>query len=199
MSNIENQFHLWKTSQPDFPHVEPLSELIGNNFDTSKQNINYEYDKEKNKIKPENTKEYTNEDNKHYENKNDESEDNKHYKNEDEESEDEESEDDKESETDESENYIKKSIKHLDFTDNSNLYVISVDNVPVFYTENKNGIQTKMCSIAVRLMYNIGYPNGIIIEKYNNELRIIKTNNLLFFSYDRIINRISYHKIKECV
>lgn len=88
----------------------------------------------------------------------------------------------------------------LDMVDNSELYVISIDDIPQFYVQSEELAKERMWDTA-RLVYLklFGNFNAQFINIKDNELHITGKFRFFFFSYDSVLHRLKYHKIKECV
>jgi hypothetical protein len=92
-------------------------------------------------------------------------------------------------------------INPLIFTENSGLYVISIDGVPRFYVKDVVSASDKIWDISRRLMgdqFFTGY-NSTFIKLSENEIHIIGSFRLFLIAYDTVLHRISYSKIEECV
>ena len=89
----------------------------------------------------------------------------------------------------------------LNFTENSELYIVSVNNSPSFYVKDLKTAKDKMWEVS-KCLLNEEYLKGY--RTYNlrisdNEIHIIGNHRFFLISYDQILHRISYNKIKECV
>jgi hypothetical protein len=86
------------------------------------------------------------------------------------------------------------------YTDNSQLYTVSIDNIPTFYTKDEQSAIEKIWEVSKELSskhFLDGYITNIIKFKYN-EIHIVGSYKFYLISYDSILNRISYSKITEC-
>jgi hypothetical protein len=84
---------------------------------------------------------------------------------------------------------------------NSNLYTVSIDNIPKFYVKDEQSAIEKIWDIGKDLSHKYfldGYTNNIIKIK-DNEIHISGSYQLFLISYEKILSRISYEKISECI
>ena len=114
----------------------------------------------------------------------------------------EDSEDSEDSDKDEStllNNNIMNNLFNL--TDNSELYVISIDNIPKFYVNTLELAQKKMTDIFQSLVFNYVHNENYMLYLHNmnfkNEIHIIRKHKFFIISYDEVIHRIRYNIIKE--
>ena len=103
---------------------------------------------------------------------------------------------------DEDEEETEKSILNpLSFTENSNLYVISIDGISRFYVKDESTASEKMWDIARRLsvtQFLSGYRTAFL-KISNNELHLVGYYRFFLISYETVLHRISYSIIQECV
>jgi hypothetical protein len=87
------------------------------------------------------------------------------------------------------------------FTENSNLFVISANGQPKFYVQDEKTAIENMWNVAKLLSvesFCSGYRTSFV--KFSpTEIHIIGTYRFFLLSYDRILYRITYSKIKECI
>ena len=111
-------------------------------------------------------------------------------------------EDESSSSEDEDEEETEKSILNpLSFTENSNLYVISIDGISRFYVKDESTASEKMWDIARRLsgtQFLSGYRTAFL-KISNNELHLVGYYRFFLVSYETVLHRISYSIIQECV
>lgn len=86
----------------------------------------------------------------------------------------------------------------LSLTNDSELYVICVDNIPQYYVQSEKLAKERMWDTSRLLSskmigYHINYMN--IAE---NELHLIGAYSFFLVQYDRVLHRISYHIVNEC-
>ena len=90
----------------------------------------------------------------------------------------------------------------FNLTDNSELYVISIDNIPKFYVNTLEVVQKKMTDIFQSLVFNYVHNENYMLYLHNmnfkNEIHIIRKHKFFIISYDEVIHRIRYNIIKEC-
>ena len=87
------------------------------------------------------------------------------------------------------------------FSDNSDLYVVSVDNVPQFYVKDEKTASKKMWEVT-RLLSSRHLCEGYLTQFINiseNELHILGSYRFFLVAYDQVLQRVSYKKIIECV
>lgn len=92
-------------------------------------------------------------------------------------------------------------LNPLNLTDNSDLYVVSVDNVPRFYVKDEKSASEKMWEIARLLAighFTSGYRTNYL-QLSNNQLHLVGSYRFFLISYDQTLHRFSYSKIKECI
>lgn len=119
--------------------------------------------------------------------------------------------DSSDSEDDESEqDYMNKSIylddlnldlESFNYTDNSSLYVVSLDGVPQFYVKDKKVASDKMWGLTRLLSLekiSSGYRTNYL-KVGDNQLNLVGSYRFFLLAYDQILHSVSYHKIKECV
>jgi hypothetical protein len=92
-------------------------------------------------------------------------------------------------------------LKFFNFVENSELYVVSVDDSPKFYVNNEKSAFDKMWEVTRLLSSKYvfdGYKTQFI-EVKDNELHILGSYRFFIIAYDQILNRITYNKISQCV
>jgi len=92
-------------------------------------------------------------------------------------------------------------LEHFSLTDNSELFVVSVDDYPKFYVKDIKTARERMCSIARQLVmkkFTNGYRTNFI-NISENELHIVGSYRFFLIAYDTVLNRITCSKIEECV
>jgi hypothetical protein len=85
------------------------------------------------------------------------------------------------------------------FTENSDLYVVCVDGYPSFYVKDKKIASEKMWELAHHLSSQNLDRNVNCVRINNNELHLISNFKMFIISYDNILHRVSYTKVKECI
>lgn len=112
----------------------------------------------------------------------------------DDESEDDESEDDNEKE-------LPTLLSPLSFTDNSDLYIVSVNGLPRFYVKDEKTASDKMWELSRKLAsteFFAGYRTNLL-RISNKEIHLLGSYRFFLIAYDTILHRISYSRISECV
>ena len=92
-------------------------------------------------------------------------------------------------------------LNPLSFTENSNLYVISIDGISRFYVKDESTASEKMWDIARRLsgtQFLSGYRTAFL-KISDNELHLVGYYRFFLISYETVLHRISYSIIQECV
>ena len=92
-------------------------------------------------------------------------------------------------------------LNPLSFTENSELYVVSVDGLPQFYVKDEHTAERKMWEVT-RLLSARHVLDGHhtqFLKINNNELHILSSYRFFLIAYDQIIHKVSYHRVKECV
>jgi len=92
-------------------------------------------------------------------------------------------------------------LNPLSFTENSGLYVISIDGISRFYVKDEITASEKMWDIARRLsgtQFLSGYRTAFL-KISNNELHLVGYYQFFLISYETVLHRISYSIIQECV
>ena len=105
------------------------------------------------------------------------------------------------SSSDDEEEPEKSILNPLSFTENSNLYVISIDGISRFYVKDESTASEKMWDIACRLsgtQFLSGYRTAFL-KISNNELHLVGYYRFFLISYETVLHRISYSIIQECV
>ena len=93
------------------------------------------------------------------------------------------------------------SLETFSFTENSDLYIVSIDDNPRFYVKDDVTASKKMWEVA-RSLSNTNFFTGYkttLLKISNNELHLLGRYRFFLVSYDTILHRISYTKIQECV
>lgn len=88
----------------------------------------------------------------------------------------------------------------LSFTENSGLYVVTVDGVPRFYVKDEQSATEKMWTVARKLastQFFAGYRTNFL-KISDNELELIGGYRFFIISYDTLLHNISYNKVHEC-
>ena len=89
----------------------------------------------------------------------------------------------------------------FNYTDNSDLFVVSVDGIPKFYVKDEKEASDKMWSLA-RLLSGEKFCSGYrtnYVEISPTELHIMGSYRFFLIAYDQKIHSITYSKIRECV
>jgi hypothetical protein len=89
----------------------------------------------------------------------------------------------------------------LSFTNNSDLYVVSLDEVPRFYVKDEMTASKKMWDLARTLLSHDmcdGYDT-YFVHVTDTELHILGKYRFFLVMYDQTLHRISYTKVVECV
>lgn len=92
-------------------------------------------------------------------------------------------------------------INSLSFTENSDLYVVSIDGLPTFYVKDIKTANEKMWDITRQLANKrfLGGYNTNFLKISENELHLIGSFRFFIIAYDTTLHRITYSKVKECV
>lgn len=92
-------------------------------------------------------------------------------------------------------------LEPMSFTENSGLYVVTIDGIPKFYVKDKATASEKMWEV-IRLLsatrFFSGYRTNFLKIK-ENEIHILGSYRFFLIAYDTIIHRVSYSKIEECI
>jgi hypothetical protein len=111
---------------------------------------------------------------------------------------DDESDDESDGESDgESESEEKKSLLH--FTENSDLYVVMLDNLPQFYVKSSEIAYKKMWDLARHKCLHY------MCRGYNTHMNIIGNKLTIsgqyyfFMTYGVTLHTLSHHRVKECL
>lgn len=92
-------------------------------------------------------------------------------------------------------------LEPMTFTENSGLYVVTIDGIPKFYVKDEAIACEKMWEVTRRLsasQFFSGYRTNFLKIK-ENEIHILGSYRFFLFAYDTILHRISYYKAEECV
>ena len=93
------------------------------------------------------------------------------------------------------------SLEPFSFTENSDLYVVSIDDTPSFYVKDDVTASKKMWEVT-RSLSNTNFFRGYktnLLKISNNELHLLGRYRFFLVSYDTILHRVSYSKVQECV
>jgi hypothetical protein len=86
-------------------------------------------------------------------------------------------------------------------TNNSDLYVVSVNGHPKFYVKDEKSASDKMWS-TILLLSGRGFLNGWntnYLQISDTEVHLVGSNRFLLITYDQVLHRVSYSRVKECV
>ena len=92
-------------------------------------------------------------------------------------------------------------LEPMSFTENSGLYVVTIDGIPKFYVKDKATASEKMWEVTRRLSatrFFSGYRTNFLKIK-ENEIHILGSYRFFLIAYDTILHRVSYSKIEECI
>lgn len=92
-------------------------------------------------------------------------------------------------------------LEPLSLTENSDLYVVTVDGSPRFYVKDEKTASDKMWEVARRLsstQFFAGYRTSFLRIR-ENELRLLGSFRFFLIAYDTTLHRISYSRVQECV
>jgi hypothetical protein len=92
-------------------------------------------------------------------------------------------------------------LEPMSFTENSGLYVVTIDGIPKFYVKDKATASEKMWEVTRRLSairFFSGYQTNFLKIK-ENEIHILGSYRFFLIAYDTILHRVSYYKAEECV
>ena len=87
------------------------------------------------------------------------------------------------------------------FTENSELYVVSVDNVPFCYVNDKKNASVIMWKLAQRYASQCTF-RGLrtnYLQISDTELHLLGSYKFYLVSYDRVLKRVSFTQVRECV
>ena len=85
-------------------------------------------------------------------------------------------------------------------TENSDLYVVSVDGRPRFYVKDEKAAHEKMWNIArhlSRTQFFAGYKTNFLRIR-ENELHLLGSYRFFLIAYDTTLHRITYNRVQEC-
>ena len=87
------------------------------------------------------------------------------------------------------------------FTENSDLYTICVDGIPICYVKDEKTACKKMWELARIKTFdsNCSGWRTNLIEVRQNELHLLGSYKFFIVSYDKLLKRISYNRVQECV
>lgn len=92
-------------------------------------------------------------------------------------------------------------LEPMSFTENSDLYVVTIDDIPKFYVKDKATASEKMWEVTRRLSasrFFSGYQTNFLKIK-ENEIHILGSYRFFLIAYDTILHRVSYYKAEECI
>ena len=92
-------------------------------------------------------------------------------------------------------------LEPMSLTENSGLYVVTIDGIPKFYVKDKATASEKMWEVTRRLSairFFSGYRTNFLKIK-ENEIHILGSYRFFLIAYDTILHRVSYYKAEECV
>lgn len=110
-------------------------------------------------------------------------------------------EEDEEEEKDEDEDEEEINLNSFTFTENSDLYTICVDSVPICYVKDEESARKRMWDLArIQTFDNqcSGWRTNLV-EVRQNELHILGSYKFFVVSYDQVLKSISYNRVLECV
>ena len=87
------------------------------------------------------------------------------------------------------------------FTENSDLYVISVDSVPFCYVKDEESAIQRMWDITIQFCGErvlSGWRTSFVKVR-KNELHLLGSYKFFLIAYDQVLRRVSYSRIRECV
>ena len=99
-----------------------------------------------------------------------------------------------------SEDNISRLLQPLSLTENSDLYIVSIDGQPKFYVKDKTTAHEKMWEVARKLsstQFFAGYNTNFLSIR-ENELHLLGSYRFFLIAYDTILHRISYSHVQEC-
>jgi cobalamin biosynthesis protein CobT len=100
----------------------------------------------------------------------------------------------------ESDDELSSDSSPLSFTDNSDLYVVSINNSPRFYVKDEKTALKKMWEVAHKLagteLFTGCRTNFLQIS--HQELHLLGSYRFFIIAYDTILHRISYSRVQEC-
>jgi len=110
--------------------------------------------------------------------------------------------DQKEEENSEEENSEEEiNLDSFTFTENSDLYTICIDGVPICYVKDEESARKRMWDLARIQTFDTqfyGWRTNLV-EVRQNELHILGSYKFFIVSYDQVLKRISYNRVLECV
>jgi hypothetical protein len=92
-------------------------------------------------------------------------------------------------------------LSPLSFTNNSDLYVVSVNDSPRFYVKDEKEASKKMWEVARKLAgteFSAGYTTDFL-KIGNQELHLIGSCRFFLIAYDIFLHRVSYSRVQECI
>ena len=87
------------------------------------------------------------------------------------------------------------------FTENSELYAITVDGVPFCYVKDEESASQLMWDITRQFSVEnclSGWRTSFV-KVSKNELHLLGSYKFFLIAYDQVLRRISYSLIRECV
>lgn len=92
-------------------------------------------------------------------------------------------------------------LDNFTFTENSGLYTICIDGVPICYVKDEESARKRMWDLARIQTFDTqcyGWRTNLV-EVRQNELHILGSYKFFVVSYDQVLKRISYNRVLECV
>ena len=86
-------------------------------------------------------------------------------------------------------------------TENSDLYVVNVNDFPRFYVKDEKSASDKMWS-TIRLLSGREFLDGWrtnYVQISDTELHLVGSYRFFLIAYDQVLHRVSYSRVKECV
>ena len=94
---------------------------------------------------------------------------------------------------------VEKLSEDMFFTEHPYLFVVSIDKSPTFYFKDEKTASKKMWDVASKLSYDqfaSGYKTNYI-KIGTHELHIVGSYRFYLVSYEKILHRVSYHRVKN--
>jgi hypothetical protein len=89
-------------------------------------------------------------------------------------------------------------VDDLGLCDESQVYVISVDDTPVYYVRDLNDAKDSMWNLARQLKNKCNNFKSIMIcETKPNELTLVGKQKFSIVAYDRVLHRIKVSEVSE--
>jgi len=85
--------------------------------------------------------------------------------------------------------------------ENSDLYTICVNDVPICYVKDEKTAIKRMWDLARIQTFdsNCSGWRTNLVQVHQNELHILGSYKFFIVSYDQVLKRISYNRVQECV